>query len=498
MAAPPGTGKTTRVPGALLDAADGEVWVLEPRRIAARAAARRVAEERGGDVGDEVGYQVRHDRAVSRSTRLRFLTEGVMMRRITSDPFLESVSAVVLDEFHERHLEGDIVLAMLREVRQTVRPDLRIVVMSATLDVDRVAAFLGGSEVVSVASTMHPVAVVHADRRDDRPLERQIAAAVARALEETDGDVLVFLPGVGEIRAAETALAGRAGVETMALHGRLSAAEQDRALRRGAGRRVVLATNLAETSLTIPGITAVVDSGMARVLRHDPHTGLDALRLERISKASAEQRRGRAGRLAPGVCYGSGRGEERGLLSHDTPEVRRVDVAGAVLAVRAFAGRPAAEFGWFEAPPRTPWPPRTSCCAAWGHGAPRRRGLGARCQDAGAAAAPAAGAGDARSAPHRLRVRGGRAGGAVVRGGSWCGAMATTPPRRTTGSTGCVGPRTRGSPAEPAARSASTPPPRAPSAAPVISCAVAPGRPAIPTPPKRRRCERCCRASPTA
>lgn len=360
LASPPGSGKTTRVPAALLDALPtdgGGVVVLEPRRIAARAAARRVAAERGVRLGDEVGYEVRDDRRVSKSTRLRFVTEGVLVQRVLRDPFLEGVSVVVLDEFHERHVETDLALAMLREVRQEVREDLQIVVMSATLDVAPVRAFLAPCGHCEAEGTLHEVAVRHLGARDARRLDpEEVRAAVQQALAETGGDVLVFLPGMGEIRRVGAALVGlqrSGGTEVLPLHGSLPAAEQDAAIRPSAPgvRKVVLSTNVAESSLTIEGVTAVVDAGLARVLRHDPARGLDALRVERISLASAKQRAGRAGRTGPGVCYRLwSAGEERGMAEFDTAEIRRVDLAGPSLMIRAFAGRDPAAFGWFDPP----------------------------------------------------------------------------------------------------------------------------------------------------
>jgi ATP-dependent helicase HrpB len=353
LTAPPGSGKTTRVPPALADAGLGEVWVLEPRRLAARGAARRVAAERGSVLGGEVGYVVRHERRVSAATRIRFVTEGVLLRALVHDPFLDGVGAVVLDEFHERHLEGDLGLAMLREVRATVRPELALVVMSATLDPAPLLAFLGCSE-LRVEGTLHPVRTVHEAVAERRPLELRVRDAVARALAETRGDVLVFLPGVREIEDTAAALAGtaaRADLLVLPLHGQLDLDEQDRAVLPQRQRKVVLSTNVAESSLTIEGVTAVVDSGLARVLRHDAGSGLERLVVERISLASADQRRGRAGRVEPGVCWRLWTaGEERRFAAFDTPEVRRADLARPALAVRAFAGREPAAFGWFETP----------------------------------------------------------------------------------------------------------------------------------------------------
>jgi ATP-dependent helicase HrpB len=354
LQAPPGSGKTTRVPAALATTGVfGGVCVLEPRRLAARAAARRVAFESGTNVGDQVGYVVRHQRAVSARTRLRFVTEGVLLRQLVADPFLAGIGCVVLDEFHERHVEGDLTLAMLREVQQTVRPELKIVVMSATLEPEPLLRFLGAS-LLSISGSLHPVRTAHEPQAAGRDLELLVRDAVLRALRETDGDVLVFLPGVREIADAQAALATtarRGELLVLPLHGQLEPEQQDLAIQKQSQRKVVLATNVAESSLTIEGVTAVVDSGLARVLRHDPGRGLDVLRLERISLASADQRRGRAGRVTAGVCYRLwGAGEERGMPPADVPEILRVDLAGPALAIRAFAGRDPALFHWFEAP----------------------------------------------------------------------------------------------------------------------------------------------------
>jgi ATP-dependent helicase HrpB len=354
VTAPPGTGKTTRVPPAILDALpDGEVWVLEPRRLAARAAARRVAGERGGEPGGEVGWRVRHERRVGPRTRLCFVTDGVLLRRLAGDPLLDGIAAVVLDEFHERHLEADLVLAMLAELRATVRPELQLVVMSATLAAGPLARFLGAAT-IAIDATMHPVAVESPVGPDARPLATRARDMVVRALAATAGDLLVFLPGVREIEALRgelEPLARRERLLLLPLHGQLEPEQQDLAVLPQAQRKVVLATNIAESSLTIEGVTAVVDSGLARVLRHDHGRGLDVLRTEPISLASAEQRRGRAGRTGPGVCYRLWTlVEQRAMPAFDEPEIRRVDLAGAVLAVRAFAARDPRAFGWFEAP----------------------------------------------------------------------------------------------------------------------------------------------------
>ncbi len=355
LAAPPGSGKTTRAPLALAQAGfGGEVVVLEPRRLAARAAAARVAQELGCEVGGFVGYQVRGDRRASRDTKLTFLTEGVLVRRLVQDPFLDGVAAVVLDEFHERHLEGDLALSMLREVRETVRPDLKLCVMSATLDLAPLRAFLPNAAELHSDGRLFPVRVEHEPRLSDSDLEVRVRQAVERALQETTGDVLVFLPGTGEIDRCGNAmdnLARRASVLVLPLHGKLSPQDQDLAIRPNAQRKVVLSTNVAESSLTIPGVTAVVDTGLCRELRFDRGRGVDVLELSRISLASATQRAGRAGRTGPGVCYRLWTaGEERGMNARTIPDVQRVDLCSAALSVRAFAGRDPREFGWFEPP----------------------------------------------------------------------------------------------------------------------------------------------------
>ena len=360
LMAPPGSGKTTRVPPALLPLLDerggGEVVVLEPRRLAARAAAQRVADELGCELGGLVGYQVRGDRRISRQTRVRFVTEGVLVRQLVRDPFLDGVAAVCLDEFHERHLEGDLALAMLAETRATVREDLLLCVMSATLDAVPLQRFLSGAERIEADGRLHPVELVHLERAfDDRGLDIAVRDAVDRALDETAGDILVFLPGIGEIERCLDALgnlARRRGVDVLPLHGRLDLAQQARAIRPAAQRKVVLSTNVAESSLTIPGVSAVVDSGWMRELRFDRGRSVDVLEKQRISLASATQRAGRAGRTGPGRCYRLWTAaQERGMRAHSLPDVQRVDLCGPALSVRAFAGRDPVAFGWFESPP---------------------------------------------------------------------------------------------------------------------------------------------------
>lgn len=352
--APPGAGKTTRVPPALAAARAGRIVVLEPRRVAARAAARRIAAEQGWRVGEEVGWWIRFERRFGARTRIVFATEGVVLRWLQRDPFLEGVGALVFDEFHERALVADLALAFARQVRRDARPDLAIVAMSATLDAGPLAAYLDDAPEVRSEGRLHPVETRLLDRPDGRPLAAQVASAVRRALAETDGDLLVFLPGRAEIRRAEQALAPLAAERDLALsplYGDLPIEAQDAALRPGARRRVVLATNVAETSVTVAGVRSVVDSGLARQLRFDPATGLDRLETVRIARAAAEQRAGRAGREAPGLCLRLWTAaDDLALRPFEPPEVRRVDLAGAVLEIGAWGESDARRFPWFERP----------------------------------------------------------------------------------------------------------------------------------------------------
>ncbi len=358
LVAPPGAGKTTRLPPALLAAGvageRGKVVMLEPRRVAARAAARRIAAEQGWELGGEVGFQVRFERVAGPRTRLLVVTEGVLVRMLQSDPFLDGIAVVVFDELHERSLDADLALAMARRTQRQARPDLRIVAMSATLDAGPVAEHLDAA-VERVEGRAHPVELRYLERADERPLPALAAWGARQALAETEGGVLVFLPGAGEIERATALLADGASVSAvpvLPLHGSLSDEAQDLALRPEPRRRIVLATNLAETSLTVPGIGAVVDTGFARVLRFDPGAALDRLELGRISAASAEQRAGRAGREGPGFCLRLWTAaDQRALQPRETPEVRRVDLAGAVLQLYAWGERDLAAFPWLEAPP---------------------------------------------------------------------------------------------------------------------------------------------------
>lgn len=300
--APPGAGKTTRVPPALLELVKGDIVVLEPRRIAARLAARRVAFEIGEQVGETVGYQVRFEEAVGRRTRLRFVTEGVLTRRLLSDPQLKGVDVVILDEFHERHLESDLALALLKRLQRT-RPDLRIVIMSATLDAAPIAHFLGECPIVRSEGKLFELSIEHLPY-SPAPLEAQVRSAVESLIDKGNlGHILVFLPGTAEIRRAirecET-VARRAGLLLLPLHGSLAPEEQDRAVAPSLQRKVILATNVAESSVTVEGVRAVIDSGLARIASWSPWSGLPTLDVARVSKASAKQRAGRAGRTGPG------------------------------------------------------------------------------------------------------------------------------------------------------------------------------------------------------
>ena len=355
LEAPPGAGKTTRVAPALLDLDAGDILVLEPRRLAARLAARFIARERGETVGGTVGYQVRFEEAAGPATRLRFLTEGVLTRRLLTDPRLQRVSTVILDEFHERHLEGDLALALLRRLQRNARPDLRLVVMSATLDAAPISRYLDGAAILRSEGRQYPLAIEYTPH-SAAPLEEQVAAALEKLIAAgLDGHVLVFLPGAAEIRRALGAcqsIARRRDLLLLPLYGDQPPEEQDRAVQPSPKTKIILSTNVAESSVTIEGVTAVIDSGLARVAAHSPWTGLPTLRVARISQASANQRAGRAGRTAPGRAIRLYPLEDFVRRpAHDVPEIERADLAPAALQLRAMgiAGFGAVE--WLDPPP---------------------------------------------------------------------------------------------------------------------------------------------------
>ena len=339
LSAAPGAGKTTRVPPAL--AGDGPVIVLQPRRVAARSMARRIADERGWTLGREVGWHVRFERKFSGDTRVLFATEGILTIRLQQDPLLSDFRTVILDEFHERSIHADLGLALARQAWRA-RDDLRLVVMSATLQADPLAAFLGGCPQIAVPGRLHPLDV---DYRPSQP----IAAAAAELARETDGSLLCFLPGAPEInRALPDVRAVVGGVDVLPLHGSLPADEQDRAIAGDSRRRVILATNIAETSLTVPGVSVVIDTGLHKIARYDEDRGIDSLALERIPADSAEQRAGRAGRLGPGRVRRLWDQADR-LRAHGDAEIHRVDLSDAVLDILAWGGDPLA-FEWFDPP----------------------------------------------------------------------------------------------------------------------------------------------------
>jgi ATP-dependent helicase HrpB len=419
LVAPPGAGKTTRVPPALLragllSAAHPNLLVLQPRRVAARASAQRIADENGWQLGREVGYQIRFEKRIGPETRLRVITEGILTRQLLDDPFLEGVGGVVLDEFHERSLHTDMAIAMLREIRQTVREDLILIVMSATLEAEPVSRFLGDCPIIRTEGRMYPVEISHAhaipfgrtrelpdhvawaledvlssagqrrigseeqecpplaDPKQTRmsappdglasndPKQTGMSAPPSRQPDESSddrdpGDILVFLPGVDEIRRTTIrleSLAQRQDLLLLPLHGSLTGEEQVDALRPARQRRVILATNIAETSLTIEGVRTVIDTGLARVAGYDPQRGLDRLDLKRISRASATQRAGRAGRTAPGKCIRLWSvQEDRTLADFELPEILRVDLCATVLGLHAWGKTNPRRFGWYDPPP---------------------------------------------------------------------------------------------------------------------------------------------------
>ncbi len=358
LQAPPGAGKTTRVPLALLDLAEigaGRIVMLEPRRLAAVNAANRMACFLGEQAGETVGYTMRFERRVSSGTRIEVVTEGILTRRLQRDPCLEGVSLVIFDEFHERSLNADLSLALCLEVQREVRPDLKILVMSATLDCGPVAALLGNAPVVVSAGRSFPVEIRWLEDPGHLPIPVRMAAAVQRALGETHGDILAFLPGSGEIRVCGEMLREQLPGSLPAIHslyGDLPFAEQQQAILAGPVRKVVLATNIAETSLTIEGVSVVIDSGLSRAVRHDISTGMNRLLTVRESRASAEQRTGRAGRLAPGVCYRLfGRHTFNAMTAFSPAEILVSDLSALVLELAVWGVRDPATLAWLDPPP---------------------------------------------------------------------------------------------------------------------------------------------------
>ena len=359
--APPGTGKTTLVPPAVAVGVSGRVIVTQPSRIAARAAARRLADLLGESLGETVGYAVRGDRRVGRRTRIEFVTTGLLLRRIQHDPELDGVGAVVLDEVHERHLDADITLALLVDIRATLRDDLAVVAMSATVEAERTAALLGDdAPVIRVPGALHPVETVWAPlpagsrRTDERGItpafHDHVADTVRRALTEHEGDVLVFVPGVGEVDATIRRL-GDVDADVHPLHGRLPATEQDRALSEGPRRRVIVSTAVAESSLTVPGVRIVVDAGFSREPRTDHRRGLPLLVTVSVSRAAAEQRAGRAGRLGPGVVYRCwSEAEHAHLAAHPEPEIATADLTAFALEVACW-GTDVRDLALLDQPP---------------------------------------------------------------------------------------------------------------------------------------------------
>lgn len=358
LQAPTGAGKTTRVPSAIWQAglAGGRlILLLEPRRLAARAAARRIAQELRVTLGEEVGYQVRFDSRCSHRTQILVVTEGILLRKLQADPFLEDIGCVLFDEFHERNLAADLALAMSRRIQQTVRPDLKLVVMSATLDPAPIATYLGDVPVVISAGRSFPVDMHYARPGLKVPQHEAIVQGVRDLLPMTSGDLLVFVPRVRDIHRVITSLNNQSWDEpllSLPLYGDLTYEQQERVFQPTSQRKVIVSTNVAETSLTIPGVTGVLDTGLVQQSQYSVATGLNRLELQRISQASATQRAGRAGRTQPGVCLRLWpEREQHGLPLVTPPEIERIDLSGAVLELLCWGETDLAAFPWFEAPP---------------------------------------------------------------------------------------------------------------------------------------------------
>ncbi len=359
LSAPPGSGKTTIVPLELLKQSwlkGQNILMLEPRRLATRAAAARMASLLGESVGETVGYQIRFDRSISPKTRIGVVTEGILTRRLQSDPELADVGLIIFDEFHERTLHADLALALALDVAGSLREDLRILVMSATLETDSLANLLGNPPLIQAEGQSHPVEMHYLNRMPEGHTPQVLVTGVLSALQETQGDILAFLPGVGEIRRAEKLLRGRIpdGVDIHALYGNLSPQAQDAALSpsKAGRRRIVLATSIAETSLTIDGVDVVVDCGWSRLPHFDPNSGLSRLETFRVSKASADQRAGRAGRQGPGVCYRLWtKDRQQQLVQHHPPEIANADLAPLVLELAQWGVSEPLQLSWVDTPP---------------------------------------------------------------------------------------------------------------------------------------------------
>jgi ATP-dependent helicase HrpB len=355
LVAPPGTGKTTVVPLALAERSAGRIVVAEPRRLAARSAATRMASLLGERVGETVGYSVRGDRKVSSRTKIEVVTSGLLVRRLQGDPELPGVETVLLDECHERHLDADLLLALLVDVRSGLREDLKLLATSATVAADRLAALLGSAPVITAHTRTFPIEIDYVPPSRNERIESFVTRAIRRALSEVDGDVLAFLPGVAEITRAAASLSDLSEVDVLPLHGRLTAARQDAALRPGPRRRVVLATAVAESSLTVPGVRAVVDSGQARVPRVDHRRGLPGLATVRVSAAVAEQRAGRAGREAPGKAYRCwARHDQASLPAYPEPEIRTAELSRLALELACWSTPDGAGLSWWDPPAEGP------------------------------------------------------------------------------------------------------------------------------------------------
>ena len=365
LQAPPGSGKTTRVPLALLDILppqNGRIVMLEPRRIAAVSAARWMAKTLGEEIGRTLGYSIRFDTRVSKKTRIEVMTEGILTRRILANPDLEGVAMVIFDEFHERSLQTDLALSLCLDIRRALREDLKILVMSATLDGGPVAALLDGAVIITAQGKAYPVEERYCGDNADKYATARITNVVQKALRETSGDILVFLPGAGEIRAAREALAETLDDNAMRdislhpLYGNLPFEEQERAILPSPGRKIVLATNIAETSLTIEGVRVVIDGGLTRRLQYDPATGMNRLITVMVSQASARQRQGRAGRLGPGVCYRLySRHTFQSLIPFAPPEIAISDLSSLVLDLAVWGVKDPAMLSWLDPPPPVAW-----------------------------------------------------------------------------------------------------------------------------------------------